>query len=162
VWSGANVGFTPGSVLTFTLNGTVGTVCGPVLVSNTAFANASSACSATAMVTNETDFALTAPLLSVSVVKTQTPASGSSVAIGGAGCTLSPSAAGLTVAKNLATPAASSTVSPGTAVTYTIVVTNSGAATLSSLTVVDTLSPLLTGQTPTAVPPFVITNTNVA
>jgi len=60
VWSGSGLSFQPGQVLNFTLNGTVGIVCGPTLVSNTAFVTALTACTSTRMTTNETDFSLSA------------------------------------------------------------------------------------------------------
>ncbi|MEK7766269.1 MAG: hypothetical protein AAB368_08525, partial [bacterium] len=59
-------------------------------------------------------------------------------------------AAGLTVVKTQA-PASPA---PGQPVTYGIVVTNTGAATVTSLTVVDTISPVVTSVTTDDPPPF--------
>ncbi|MEK7767339.1 MAG: hypothetical protein AAB368_14000, partial [bacterium] len=56
--------------------------------------------------------------------------------------TVAPAPAALTV-DQLQTPAAGSTLNPGDPLTYRIVVTNTGAATLEALDVLDTVTPLL-------------------
>ncbi|MEK7764918.1 MAG: kelch repeat-containing protein, partial [bacterium] len=114
-WSSGAVSLPPGMSLTFTIYGTVSTVCAGATVNNVGVATAGAACGPPAsLVTNTASFVLPAvPSPSFTVVKTQTPAS----------------------------PA------PGSPVTYRIDVTNTGSATIVDLTVVDTVSPVVTGAT---------------
>ncbi|MEK7475552.1 MAG: hypothetical protein AAB152_07940, partial [Candidatus Coatesbacteria bacterium] len=102
--------FLPGTSATFAIDGVVGLICFETTVSNTAYLTASTACTTTRMISNGTSFAIPAPAMSLSVVKTQT---------GGNGV--------------------------GAPVQYQIVITNIGAATVDSLTIVDTVSPVVTG-----------------
>jgi len=101
----------PGASYTFEIFGTVGSVCAPATVSNTAYVMAASACTATRMYSNGTDFTLTAPALGFSVVKQVSPSS----------------------------------PQVGESVTYRIIVTNTGGATIENVTVVDTVSPVVAG-----------------
>jgi len=57
-------------------------------------------------------------------------------------------------AAKLQVPASGSNVNVGTPVAYRIVVTNTGAATITSLAVVDTVSPIVTGVVPDQPAPF--------
>jgi len=76
IYSWINTGpFAPGAVATFQLGGAEGGTCATTVVSNTAFVTANAACSATSVVSNETNFAMTPPTTSFDVFKTQTPAS---------------------------------------------------------------------------------------
>ncbi|MEK7765214.1 MAG: hypothetical protein AAB368_03150, partial [bacterium] len=59
-------------------------------------------------------------------------------------------ALGLSIVKTQVTPSAGATVSAGAAVQYRIVVTNTGAMTLTSLTLVDTVAPQVVGITTSA------------
>ncbi|MEK7477675.1 MAG: hypothetical protein AAB152_18815, partial [Candidatus Coatesbacteria bacterium] len=106
--------FLPGTVATFQLDGTVGLICAPTPVSNTAYLVARTACSTTRMASNETDFSIPVPGSAVTVVKTQT---------GGNGI--------------------------GEPVTYQIDITNTGVAPVEDITLVDTVSPVVTGVTTT-------------
>jgi len=114
VWSYNFAGMMPpGTSFTFTITGTLGLVCAPTLVSNTAYIVASTVCSTTELFTNAVGGQVQPPVTGITVSKTQTPAS----------------------------PAI------GDPVTYQIVVTNVGGATIENLIVVDTVSPVIVGQT---------------
>ncbi len=115
VWSGAALNFQPGTSLTITVTGVIGTVCVPTPLSNTAFADGGSACA------------------------------GITRGAAAVGSVVLPAATGLTLTDTQAPAAPGS----GAGVTYTLVVTNTGAATLTGVTVTDTVSPAVTGVIPT-------------
>ncbi|MCH8991754.1 MAG: hypothetical protein IIA44_08420, partial [Acidobacteria bacterium] len=75
-WSASGLSFLPGTSLTFTVTGTIGLVCVETSVTNTAYIEATSACSVTSMVTNVTTFTLPAPPLGITVVKEQVTSGG--------------------------------------------------------------------------------------
>ncbi|MEK7474347.1 MAG: hypothetical protein AAB152_01830, partial [Candidatus Coatesbacteria bacterium] len=111
-WSACGLTLGLGQAFTFTITGTVGTICVNTAVSNTAYALGSGACSTTALATSpSTGFVLAAGVMDFSVVKTVTPGAWA-----------------------------------GTPVTYTIVVTNTGAAAIEKLTIMDTVSPVIVNQ----------------
>ncbi|MEK7476764.1 MAG: FlgD immunoglobulin-like domain containing protein [Candidatus Coatesbacteria bacterium] len=110
----------PGASATFQLDGTVGAICSPVAVGNTAFVEAQTSCGITSLRSNGTGFTLAPPGTGMTVVTTQT--------LPGPGI--------------------------GTAFGYTIQVTNTGVAPITTLTVVDTVSPVLVNVTPAQPAPF--------
>ncbi|MEK7477166.1 MAG: hypothetical protein AAB152_16190, partial [Candidatus Coatesbacteria bacterium] len=77
VYSWASTGpFFPGTSVTFQLDGTVGVVSLPTTISNTAYMVATTACTTTRMISNETDFWIPVPPTNIQVVKTQTGGNG--------------------------------------------------------------------------------------
>lgn len=120
VWTGTELGMMPGTALTFTVTAQIGLPCQTTTVMNEAVVTAGSACGATSSQATASTFVVTPPVASVSVLKTQTPAS----------------------------------PTIGDVVTYRLVVTNTGQATLDSLTVTDTISPLLVGVATRQPPAF--------
>ncbi|MEK7475650.1 MAG: kelch repeat-containing protein [Candidatus Coatesbacteria bacterium] len=77
IYSWANaVPFAPGSAATFQLDGTLGTVCFQATVSNTAYLATVASCTATVLGSNVTGFTLALPVMSASVMKTQTGGGG--------------------------------------------------------------------------------------
>ncbi|MEK7764885.1 MAG: hypothetical protein AAB368_01485, partial [bacterium] len=112
VWSATGLAFAPGSSLTFTVTGGVGTVGAATAVTNTSWVEASAGCGTTRVQAAAGGFAVGAPVAAVTIVQTQSPASPASVTF-------------------------------GTAVTYRLVVTNAGSATLDALSVTDTVGPAL-------------------
>ena len=76
VWSRTGINMIPGTSLTFQVDGVVGKVAVPTLVSNTAYAAAQSACAAVGAYSNETDFTLLpSATLDVTATMQQSPAS---------------------------------------------------------------------------------------
>src|SRR6185295_11954128 len=66
----------PGATKVFTVDGTVGLVCAATTVSNTALVSAVTACTATSQMAVASGFTVAAPVLSYTVVKTQTGGAG--------------------------------------------------------------------------------------
>ncbi|MEK7477092.1 MAG: hypothetical protein AAB152_15815, partial [Candidatus Coatesbacteria bacterium] len=116
VWSAAGLGLAPAGVVTITLDAQLGVVCGaPKGVSNTAYVTAR-------------DVVNCAEVRGFSNM---------------VGLVVQPATAGLTVTKTQ-NPASGSSLATGTPITYTFLVANTGAATLTSLVVTDTLPPEVT------------------
>ena len=115
MWSSAGLNLLPGFTATITVDGVMGTVCVPTVVSNTTYVAARDVlnCAEVRGFSNGVASVIQPPVLGVTIVKTQTPASPAS----------------------------------GAAVTYRIVVANTGTMTVTSLTVTDTVSPVVTGAT---------------
>ncbi len=76
VWSRSGFTMNPGTAFTFTISGTVGTVCATVGVGNTVFLTAGSVCTATSLQSNATGFSLTLPTISFAVTKQQVAPAG--------------------------------------------------------------------------------------
>jgi uncharacterized repeat protein (TIGR01451 family) len=111
-WSATGLALVPGTSYTFTVTGTVGTVCAATTVGNTAWVTAGAACGPlSSFYTNATGFAIPAPALGFVVTRQQVPAS----------------------------------PQVGEPLTYRLIVANTGGATVTDLTVTDTVSPVLTG-----------------
>ncbi|MEK7765483.1 MAG: hypothetical protein AAB368_04525, partial [bacterium] len=119
-WYATGVNFLPGTTRTFTLSGFVGAVCGVTTVTNRALDTAVDSCgSAYTLSGPATSFTVAPHVTSLSVVKTQSSASNPP----------GTSPANLNI---------------GDTVTYDIVVTNTGSATITTLTVSDTVAALMT------------------
>jgi uncharacterized repeat protein (TIGR01451 family) len=110
VWSATGLTILPGTSLTFTVTGTVGSVCGPTSVSNTALVSAGTGCGAVEAAASAVGFVVDASALAIAAVKEE-----------------------------------ATTGRIGETVTYRIVVTNTGVATITDLTVIDTVSPVVVG-----------------
>src|SRR5207245_2434833 len=106
VWSASSPALlAPGASFTFTVTVVLGSVCVDTTVCNLAVVEANTPCVPTVQPTNQVCTSIAAPVPSVAVVKTQTPAS----------------------------PVA------GDVVTYRLVVSNNGSATLTGIAVNDTV-----------------------
>jgi uncharacterized repeat protein (TIGR01451 family)/fimbrial isopeptide formation D2 family protein len=115
VWSSSGLAMSPGTSYTFTIAGSAGGAWGDPVITNTAFVTALSACTATRMFTGVVSFTMMPPA----------PPSGT-VAIS---------------ATKMQFPASVGYASSGDPVFYAVTVANTGDATITSLTLVDTVSP---------------------
>jgi uncharacterized repeat protein (TIGR01451 family) len=73
-WSGCGLNFLPGTDMTFTITGTIGVVCVPTGLSNTAYVNVATTCTDLTIVSNGVNTLIDPPTPGMSVVKNQTPA----------------------------------------------------------------------------------------
>jgi uncharacterized repeat protein (TIGR01451 family) len=74
-WSAGGLSLLPGMTCTFTITGAIGAICAPVWVTNTAYVYAGMACRHLDTLTNGVYLQVLEPATSLTVVKTQSPAS---------------------------------------------------------------------------------------
>ncbi|MEK7474689.1 MAG: kelch repeat-containing protein [Candidatus Coatesbacteria bacterium] len=125
----SNAPFPPGASATFSLAGKIGAVCALTDVSNTGFVSARSDCAATILSGSTAGFLVGPPAVTLAVSVVKT-----------------------------VSPSTTAYLPAGTPLVYTILVTNSGDATVTAVTLVDTVSPIfanaLTQQPPGFGPPL--------